>query len=158
DLGPNLDDRVERDRPGLLACGDVDVGWSDGVDVVLLERLLVVRGQRLAQCLRARRLRAQPRLEQTSGCLPRPEAGNADFDGDLAKGGIEGPVELALVDLDGELDLVSFERFDRGLHRVADCTGTVFLGRVLVVTDCRRRFGRALERAPSYFADRKSVV
>jgi hypothetical protein len=94
---------------------------------VILERLLVVRRQRVAERLRARGIGAQPCLEETSGCLPRPEPGNAHLPGDLAERSIEGPVELALVHLDGQLDLVSFERFDRGLHRVADCTGSVFL-------------------------------
>ena len=48
-LGSHLDHRVEGQRPGLLTCGDVDLGRGDGVDVVLAKRLRVVVGQGVAE-------------------------------------------------------------------------------------------------------------
>ena len=121
--GADLDDGVEGDRPVLLPGGDVDVGRVDGVDVVVGERLGVVLGQRVVQGLLAADLGAEAALEHLAGRLAGPEPGNADLARDLAEREVDRLVELVLVDLDGELDLVSLEGCDGGLHRGVSVTG-----------------------------------
>jgi hypothetical protein len=52
-----------------------------------------------------------------------PEALDAHLTGDLLEGRVHGPLELLLVDLDGELYLVPLEGFDGGSHAEGECTG-----------------------------------
>ena len=117
DVGAHLHDGVERDRTGFLARGDVDLGWRDGIQVGLTQRLRVVGGERLPQCLLARHPLADARLEHPPRGLPGPEARDADLSRDLAEGGLEGTVELLLVDLDGQLDPVALQGLHDRLHR-----------------------------------------
>src|SRR5439155_21747923 len=114
--GSHLDHRVERHRPGLLALGYVDLGRGDGVDVALAERAGVVLGQRVAQCLATRAVGAEAGLEDAARRLARAEPGDANLAGDLPERGLDGLVELLLVDPHRELDLVALEGLDAGLH------------------------------------------
>jgi len=68
DLGADLHDGVEDDRPVGLARGDVDLRRGDDIDLVLPHRLRVVLGQRVAQapishtCPAAQRVPHMPQL------------------------------------------------------------------------------------------------
>ena len=97
-------------------------GASMASTSLLGEGLGVVLGQGVVQRLLAPDLGAQPALEHLAGRLAGPEAGDADLAGDLAEGVVDRLVELVLVDLDGELDLVSLEGRDGGLHRGVSVT------------------------------------
>src|SRR5205807_1207577 len=88
----------------------------DGVDVVVLERLAVVVGQRVAQGLLPSRLLAQPGFEDAAGRFAGAESRDAHLAGDLAEGGVEGALELRFVDFHRELDLVALEGLDDRLH------------------------------------------
>ena len=63
-LRADLDDGVELDVAVVLAGGDLDLGRRDDVDVVLVDRVDVVLGQRVLQRLLARDLGAEARFEQ----------------------------------------------------------------------------------------------
>ena len=112
DLRPDLDDRVELDVAVLLAGGDVDLGRRDHVDVLGLDRLDVVLGQRVAQGLVACRLGAESRLEQLAGRLAGPESRELHLVGELAERGVDRALEIGRGDRDVELDLVAFEGLD----------------------------------------------
>ena len=62
-------------------------------------------------------------LEDPPGGLAGPEAGDARLAGDLAEGGVDGLVELGLVDLDRQLDLVPLQGLDARLHTADHPTG-----------------------------------
>ena len=113
DLRPDLDDGVELDIALFLARGDVDLGRRDHVDVLGLDRLDVVLGQRVAERLVARRLGAHSRLEQPAGGLAGPESRELHLLGELAERGVDGALEIGRGDRDVQLDLVAFERLDR---------------------------------------------
>ncbi len=115
-LWADLHHCVEGHRPGFLTGGDVDLGRGDGIDVLVPDGPGVVARQRVAERLLASHVLAQPGLEDPPGGLPGTEARDADLPGDLPKGGVQGPLELLLVDLDRELDLVALEGLDDGFH------------------------------------------
>src|SRR5690606_34651764 len=117
DRRTHLDDRIEHHRAALAPFGDVDLGRSDHIDVVLDDRTRVVGGKRLTQRLFATDARAELRLEDAPGRLARPEARQTHLLRDALEGRVDLPLELCLVDLDGDLDLVVLEDFDRALHR-----------------------------------------
>ena len=79
-----------------------------------IDRLGVVLGQRVLERLLAAGLGAEPGLEHLAGRLAGPEARDADLLGDLLEGRVDGLLELACVDLDGQLDLVALEGLDGG--------------------------------------------
>ena len=112
DLRAHLDDGVELDVAVVLAGGDVDLGRRDHVDVLGLDRLDVVLGQRVAQGLVARRLGAQARLEQLAGRLAGPEPRHLHLVGELAERGVDRALEIGRRNCDVELDLVAFEGLD----------------------------------------------
>ena len=119
-LGPHLDHGVEGQRTGFLAGRDVDLGRGDGVDVVI--------PQAPGSSSRAGRrggLRTAPSPCPTGprGCAGVPcraKARDADLPGDLAEGGVDGLLELLLIDLDRQLDLVALEGLDHGFHSDPD--------------------------------------
>ncbi len=124
DLGAHLDDGVELDVAGVLARGDVDLRRRDGVDVLGLNRLGVVVGQRVAQRLFAPDLAAEPRLQEPPRRLARAEAGHLHLVRELAEGRVDGPFEVGRRDRHVEANLVVFENFDgrRDGHGVAQST------------------------------------
>ena len=93
-LRTDLDDRVELDVAVVLTGGDLDLGRRDDVDVVLVDRVDVVLGQRVLQRLLARDVGAEPRFEQPPRRLARTEARDANFAGELAERGVDRPLEL----------------------------------------------------------------
>src|SRR5207244_3910200 len=72
----------------------------------------------ISQSLVARRTLADAGLDDAPGRLPGTEPGYAYLPGDLAEGGVQGPVELLLFELDRELDLVALQGLDHRLHSV----------------------------------------
>ena len=100
--------------PSSSPGGDLDLGRRDHVDVLGLDRLDVVLGQRVAQGLLACRPRC-PRRASSSlpGRLAGPESGDAHFPGELAERGVDRALEIGGGDRDVQLDLVAFERLDR---------------------------------------------
>ncbi len=123
DGGPHLDDGVEGHGARLLAARDVDLRRGDDVDVVLDDRGRVVLGECVLERLLAPGEGAEAGLEHLAGCLAGPEARQADLLGDLLEGGVHRALELASVDLDGQLDLVPLEGFDGALHAEGECIG-----------------------------------
>src|SRR5207253_5401264 len=69
-----------------------------------------------------------------------PKPGNAGLAGDLAEGGVDGLVELALVDLDRDLDLVPLQGLDRRLHAGGQPTGGLRQPRSDAPAKCTVRF------------------
>ena len=116
DLRPHFDHRVEGDGTRLLAGGDVDLRGCDDIDIIVSHRLRVVDGQRVTKRLDPARLLAEPCLEDATRSLAGAETGYPNLPGDLAEGGVNILLELLLVDLDRQLDLVAFQRLDRGFH------------------------------------------
>ena len=76
-LGPHLDDGVERNGPGLLSGGDVDLRRGDHVELGLFHRLAVQAWQDVAERLLADRLRPETGLEQSTGDPARPKPRDA---------------------------------------------------------------------------------
>src|SRR5437763_3291369 len=122
-LGTDLDDGLELHRSRLAARRDLDLGRGDGVDVLFLERLDVEVGERVPQRLFSRNIRAEAGLEDAAWSFAGPEARDPRLAGDLAEGGVDRLVELALLELDGHLDLVALEGLDGGPHRAATLPG-----------------------------------
>ena len=117
DLGAHLDDSVELDVARLLASGDVELGLSDGVDVVLADRFEIELGDRLLDRLGPSVRRFNPCLEDLAWDLARTEARNADLLGDGLPSGVDGWLELLRFDGDRDFDLVALNGLDGGLHR-----------------------------------------
>jgi len=67
-----------------------------------------------ASCLPGRL--TEPGFQDLSGRLTGPKAGQPDLSGDLAKGGIDGHVELVLGDSDGQPHPVAVQMLQGGLH------------------------------------------
>jgi len=111
--GTYLDHGVELDVALFLAGDDVDLRRRDDVDVFGDDGLGVVLGERVAQCLVARHLGAETRLEQATRRLAGTEARHLDVLRQLAERGIDGPFEVFRRDRDVQADLVVFEGFDR---------------------------------------------
>ena len=123
DLGTHLTGGGEADRPVLLACGDLDLGRRDQVDVVLADRLGQVLRDGVTQRLLAGRGHADARLEHAAGRLAGTEARQPDLPGDLAEGRVDVLVELGLVDVHRQLDLVALQGLQRALHRPPRVSG-----------------------------------
>ena len=117
DLRSHLDHGLELDGPGLLAPRDLDLGRGDGVDGLILDSLDVVVGQGVTERFLACHLGTEPGFEEAPRRLAGPEAGDAGLAADLAEGGVDGLVELGLVDLDRNLDLVALKGLNAGPHR-----------------------------------------
>ena len=60
-------------------------------------------------------------LEQPTGGLAGPEAGDPHLPGELPERGVDGRLELAGGDIDPKADLVALQRFDCGLHEAGKC-------------------------------------
>ncbi len=112
----HLAGRLELDRTGLLAVGDLDLGCGDQVDVVLVDRARQVLGNRVAQCLLACRAEADAGLEHLAGHLAGTESGEVDLLRQQLERLVDVLVELSLFDFDVHLDLVVLEDFNRTLH------------------------------------------
>ncbi len=115
--GRTSHDRFELDVAVVLARGDLDLGRRDHVDVVLVDRVDVELGQRVAQRLLARDVGAEAGLQQLAGRLAGTEPGNAHLASQLAERRVDCPLELTGRNRDVELDLVALDRLDRALHK-----------------------------------------
>ena len=113
----HFDDGFELDVARFLAGGDLDLRRRDDVDVVGLDRLDVVLGQRVAQRLLARGVGTEARFEQLARRLAGTEAGHAHLARQLLERAVDGPLEFVGRDRDPQLDLVAVEFLDRALHK-----------------------------------------
>ena len=116
-LRPHFDDGVELDVAVFFAGGDLDLRRRDDIDVVGLDGLDVVLGERVAQRLLPRRFGSEARLEQLAGRLAGPEAGDAHLARQLLERAVDGSFEFVGRDGDVQLDLVPVECLDRALHK-----------------------------------------
>ena len=116
-LRTHFDDRLELDVTVVLTGGHRDLGRRDHVDVVLGDRVDVELRQRVAQRLLACHFGSEASLEQPPRRLARAESGDAHLAGQLAKCGVDCPLEFVGRHRDVELDLVALDRLDRALHK-----------------------------------------
>ena len=92
-------------------------GARDHVDVVGLDGLHVVLGQRVAQRLLTGDVGTEAGLEQPARRLAGPEARERAPPGQLLERVVDRTLELVGRDRDAQLDLVAVEFLDRALHK-----------------------------------------
>ena len=124
DRRAHLTGGIEGHETFLPTAGDLDVGGGDQVDLVLTDRLGEVLRNAVPKCLLTGGGEADSRLENLARGLTGTEPGKPHLEGQLAERGVDVLVELGVVDLDGQLDLVSLEGFQCALHRRRSVTAT----------------------------------
>ncbi len=112
----HLAGRLELDRAGLFAVGDLDLGGGDQIDVVLADRSRQILGHGVAQRLFAGRAEPDAGFEHLAGHLAGTESGEVDLLRQQLERLVDVLVELRLFDFDVHLDLVVLEDFNRTLH------------------------------------------
>ena len=98
------------------ATGDFDLGLVYGVDLVFSQSFPVVLGERLLEGFLPSSDHADTGLQEFPGRLARSEAGDADLSSDALEGGIDGTVELGLINGDRQFDAVAVQAFKGCLH------------------------------------------
>ena len=107
---------LEGQRTVFDAARDFDLGLVDGVDLVLSQSLPVILRKRLLEGFLASSDHADTRLQEFPGRLARSEAGDSDLSSNPLKGGIDGTVELCLINGDRQLNAVAVQAFKGCLH------------------------------------------
>jgi hypothetical protein len=131
--GPDLHDCVEGDGTAFLARCDVDLGRGDGVDLGVDDRLCVDVRQQVADRLLAQDTGpAQAGFEDPAGDLAGAEPRHPHLGSQATDRGVESPVDLLLVNLDGEPDTVALDGGSGRTHK----EGRVY--RPWIGAPCRR--------------------
>ena len=112
----DLDGGGELDVAALLARRDLDLGDRDRIDLLGVDRLDVVLGDRVLQGLLAGDVGAEAGLEQLARRLAGTEARDADLFGELAERGVQRGLELVSRNTDVEPDFVAIKGLYGGLH------------------------------------------
>ena len=113
----DLAGRVELDRAGLGAVGDLDFGRGDQVDRVLAHGLGEVLRNGVTQRLFTSGTDPDASFEHLARGLARAEARQVDLLRDELERPVDVVFELCFVDFDVQLDFVALEGLHRTLHR-----------------------------------------